>query len=334
LNQGHLKGAINLEIEAIRNNMDTIRHYKDKTIVFYCSHSQRSRGISRLLSENGFTKFYNLNGGMSVLNQLEPKDFPCKENWIETTLPFKNLSFAEAAALLKQNKKYIVIDIRPSSQFNSKDSIAENNIGRIKGAINIPYAEFKHRMSELTKYKQQPILVYSSSGDGDAARAATELHNSGFTSVHQLLGGIHSLIASQKEISFIENSTPFILVDAPRTLALLKETKDLVIYDTRVSEQYNNALTGRDSYRNLGRMKNAIHVEEAAFKAQSLPVNKNASILIYGNEESIHFASFLSSKGYKQVYLLPGLYDFVWSSFNVESCKGAREFLMDHEGLY
>jgi rhodanese-related sulfurtransferase len=154
--------------------------------------------------------------------------------------------------------------------------------------------------------------------------------------VYHLLGGIHSLIASQKDISFIENSTPFILLDAPRTLALLRETetKGLVIYDTRVSEQYNNAITGRESYRNLGRMKNAIHVEEAAFQTQSLPANKNASILIYGNEESIKFASLLSSKGYKKVYLLPGLYDFVWSSFNVESCKGGRDFLENHTGLY
>ncbi len=331
LNQGHLKGAINLEIEAIRNNMDTIEHYKDKTIVFYCSHSQRSRRVSRLLSEKGFTNFYNLNGGMSVLNQLSEKDFPCKEDWIVSSLSFKNLSFNDASVLIK-SKKAIVVDIRPANQFNSTDSIAEYNIGRVKGAINIPYAEFKNRINELSKYKQQPILIYSSSGDGDGARAAKELHNNGFTSVYHLLGGINSLIASQKDISFIENATPFILLDAPRTLALLKETKDLVIYDTRVAAQYNN--TGTESYRNLGRIKNAIHVEESAFQSQSLPANKNASILVYGNIESIKFASLLSSKGYKKVYLLDGLYDFVWSSFNVESCKEGREFMVNHKGLY
>ena len=269
-----------------------------------------------------------------MLNQLEAKDFPCKENWIETSLPFKNVSFAEAATLLKQSKKLIIIDIRPSSQFNSKDSLAENNIGRVKGAINIPYADFKQRMSELTWYKQQPILVYSSSGDGDAARAALELHNNGFASVHQLLGGIHGFIASQKDISFIESPPPFILLDAPRTLSLLKETKGLLVYDTRTSEQYNNSITGRESYRNLGRMKNAIHAEEAVFKTQSLPSKKNASILIYGNEEALEFASLLSSKGYQNVYLLASWYDFVWSGFNVESCKDAKQFMVNHAGLY
>ncbi len=333
LNQGHLKGAINLEIEAIRNNLDTIQHYKEKTIVFYCSHSQRSRRVSRLLSEKGFTNFYNLNGGMSVLNQLTERDFPCKEEWILSSLPFQNISFAEAVTLLK-NKKIIVVDVRPANQFNSTDTIARNNVGKIKSAINIPYSEFKNRMSELAKYKQNPILVYSSSGDGDGARAALELLNNGFISVYHLLGGINSLIANRKDISFIENPTPFVLLDAPRTLTLLKDAKDIVIYDTRTEAQYNNALTGMESYRNLGRIKNAIHVDGTAFQTQSLPSNKNASILVYGNAESTKFALLLSAKGYKKVYLLDGFYDFVWSTFNVESCKDGREFLINHNGLY
>lgn len=78
LNQGRLKGAINLDIEAIKKNPAAMNPYKDKTIVLYCSHSQRSRRVSKLLAESGFTSFYNLNGGMSVLNQFKENDFPCK----------------------------------------------------------------------------------------------------------------------------------------------------------------------------------------------------------------------------------------------------------------
>ena len=59
LNQGHLKGAINLSIDDIKNNVNIMNPYKDKTIVLYCSHSQRSRRVSKLLTENGFTNFYN-----------------------------------------------------------------------------------------------------------------------------------------------------------------------------------------------------------------------------------------------------------------------------------
>lgn len=334
LNIGHLKGAINLNIESIQKDIKTIEPYKNKKIVLYCSHSQRSRRVSKLLSENGFTDFYNLNGGMSVLTQLTENDFPCKINWIVSDLPFKNLSFSETADLLSKEKKLLVLDIRPANQYNSADSIAENNTGRLKGAINIPYDQFKQRINELAGYKQQPVLVYSTSGDGDAARTAKQLTDSGFVTVYHMLGGINDFIATEKNRSYIENPTPYIIVNPSGALALLKTSKKLVVYDTRTDEEYNNKLTGMTAYKNLGHIKNAIHINEAAFNSQVWPKDKNASILVYGNEESFKFSSMLSAKGYKHVYLLNGLDNFVWSGFNIESCKEAKGFMTDHAGLY
>ncbi|HEY8935408.1 MAG TPA: rhodanese-like domain-containing protein [Cyclobacteriaceae bacterium] len=335
LNQGHLKGAINLNIDDIKNNVSIMNPYKDKTIVLYCSHSQRSRRVSKLLTENGFTNFYNLNGGMSVLNQLTEADFPCKKDLIVSALPFQNLSFAESANLIRNEKQLVVIDVRSSSQFASRDTIPQNNVGRIKGAINIPYQDIVKRGTEsINKYKEQPVLIYTSSGDGDAARMASDLVRRGFKHVYQLLGGIQNFIASQEDISMIENATPFTLINAQRTLALLKNTKLLTIYDTRANDDYNNKLTGMISYKNLGRIKNAIHVEQSAFDSQTLPTDKNSSILVYGNDEAFKFVSMLTAKGYKHVYLLDSLYDFVWSGFNIESCKEARNFVENHAGLY
>ena len=70
LNIGHLKSSINIPIDSIQKNLAVLEPYKNKTIVFYCSHSQRSRRVSYLLSQNGYKDFYNLNGGMSLLNQM------------------------------------------------------------------------------------------------------------------------------------------------------------------------------------------------------------------------------------------------------------------------
>ena len=333
LNLGHLKGAINIEIGAIAKDINTISQYKDRTIVFYCSHSQRSRKVNKFLTEKGFTNIYNLNGGMSVLNQLTEDEFPCKKEWIESTLPYKNLSYNESSLLIKKGDA-IILDVRPAPEFNSIDSNTENNVGRIKGAINIPYSELKQRLNELSKYKQQPVLVYTTSGDGDAARAALVLVGAGFSNVYHMLGGITNFIASQDDISFIENRTPYTLVNPERTLRLLKNKKELAIYDTRANDEYENKLIGRNSYKNLGHIKSAIHVEEAFFNNYVIPEDKNASLLIYGNQESVKFAAILSAKGYKHIYLLSGLYDFVWSSFNVEACKDGKKFLVDHDGLY
>jgi rhodanese-related sulfurtransferase len=334
LNQGHLKGAINLDIETMKKDMNTINQYKGKPIVLYCSHSQRSRRISKLLSENGFTDFYNLNGGMSVMNQMSETDFPCKKDWVVSNLPYKNLSFRETVDFLQKGKNLLVIDIRPVQQFNSKDTVVSNNLGRIKNAKNIPYAEFNQHLPELLAYKQKPVLLYGVSGDGDPARAATELTKNGFTNVYQLLGGINDFIASQETLPFIENRTSYTLVNAPRTLKLLQTTKDLVIYDTRGMDEYNNRLTGKTVYRNMGRMKGAVHVEEAAFQTQPLPQDRNTSILIYGHEESYKFANLLTGKGYRHVYVMESFYDFVSSGFNLENCKEAKNYVVNHEGLF
>ena len=287
-----------------------------------------------MLAESGFTSFYNLNGGMSILNQFKKNDFPCKNELITSNLPYKNVSANDAAALIKNHKDLLILDIRPAAQFNSTDSIAANNAGRIKGAVNVPYSELTQRMAELTRSKQQPILVYSASGDGDAGRAAGLLVDSGFKTVYQLLGGIQNLIASQEDLSFIENAPQYSVVNAIRALQILKSKRGLVTYDTRPDEEYYNRLTGSASYRNLGKMKNAIHILPASFASHTFPADKNTPILVYGNEASFELSALLTARGYKNVYLLNSLYDFVWSGFNVESSKEAKNYMVNHEGLY
>jgi rhodanese-related sulfurtransferase len=334
LNLGHLKGAINIQIEGMKKNLDTLARFKNKTIVVYCSHSQRSRRVSKLLSENGFANFYNLNGGMSVLTQLSATEFPCKNEWIVSGLPFKNLSYDETADLLKRQPQLLVVDVRPAPQFNGVDSNAANNTGKIKRSINIPYSEWEQKKQSLLQYKSQAVLVYSGSGDGDAARAAASLVQNGFTRVYQQLGGINELIASQDDISFIENKPAYTLLDPHRAILLLQKKQPMLVYDTRPDDEYNNRLTGMISYKNLGRMKNAVHLPANGFGSLAAPVNPEMPVLIYGHEESFKLARLLTEMGYRHVFLLSSFYDFVWSGFNIQDCKAAKDFVEGHEGLY
>ena len=71
LNIGRLKGAVNIDVDAVAGRLNELKPYKDKPVFIYCSHSQRSRRVSKLLSENGFQKIYNINGGMSLVNELD-----------------------------------------------------------------------------------------------------------------------------------------------------------------------------------------------------------------------------------------------------------------------
>ncbi len=332
LNMGHLKGAINIGIDSMKKDTGFIRRYHDKTLVLYCSHSQRSRRVSKYLTDNGFTGFYNLNGGMSHLNQMAADEFPCKNDWIVSGLGYKNISNADAVNMIKSKPDLVVLDVRPAIQFISKDTLEKNNAGKLKGAINIPYAEIKQRIGELDKHKNSSILVYAATGDGDAARASAELISKGFTRVYHLLGGLNDLIATQSDCSFLETAMPFRILDSRRVLALLKSEPMLVIYDARPKSEFENRDTL--SWKNLGRIKDAINVNRVDFDHVELPANKNTSILVYGQADAYELATILAGKGYKKVYLMDGLYDFFWSSFNVEDCKEANSFLVNHEGIY
>src|SRR5215813_15605631 len=65
LNIGHIKGAVHIDIRQLPQRWKELLAYRDKPLFIYCSHSQRSRRASRLLADSGFTKVYNVNGGLT-----------------------------------------------------------------------------------------------------------------------------------------------------------------------------------------------------------------------------------------------------------------------------
>lgn len=70
---GTLKGAINLPVQELEKSSASIDSLKDRTILVYCSHSHRSPRASYLLSQRGFKHIVNLQGGMSVVGNVECK---------------------------------------------------------------------------------------------------------------------------------------------------------------------------------------------------------------------------------------------------------------------
>src|SRR5690348_15980884 len=65
LNIGHIRDAKHISIQELPMRWKELLVYKDKPLFIYCSHSQRSRRASRLLSDSGFTKIFNINGGLT-----------------------------------------------------------------------------------------------------------------------------------------------------------------------------------------------------------------------------------------------------------------------------
>lgn len=73
--RGHLKGAINIPVDDLRNQLDALP--EEREIWVYCQAGIRGYVAQRILMQRGFSRVYNLSGGYGLLEQigyLEGKD--------------------------------------------------------------------------------------------------------------------------------------------------------------------------------------------------------------------------------------------------------------------
>lgn len=89
------------------------------------------------------------------------------------------MSPQQTASMLAE-KKAIIVDVRELSEWNEQ---------HIAGAIHIPLAQVESRLSELTQYKDSPMIMQCRSGKR-SAKAAAMLLDAGFSKVYSLDGGI------------------------------------------------------------------------------------------------------------------------------------------------
>jgi rhodanese-related sulfurtransferase len=85
-----------------------------------------------------------------------------------------------AQGVLLINKGATVVDLRPAAEYSA---------GHIINSRNIPLPELDGRVTELEKFRDQPVLLYCKSGD-DSNAAAKRLGKLGFSQLAVLKGGI------------------------------------------------------------------------------------------------------------------------------------------------
>src|SRR5215203_6302820 len=90
LNLGHFAAAQNLDIRELPARWRELQAYKDKPVFIYCSHSQRSRRAAKMLVDSGFTKVYNINGGLSTF-LYQDRPAACSELSVKTSVKYKLL---------------------------------------------------------------------------------------------------------------------------------------------------------------------------------------------------------------------------------------------------
>ncbi len=64
--EGHLPNALNIPLAKVTERIGELEKFKDKPIIFCCASGMRSGKASAELKKQGFTKLYNLAGGVDA----------------------------------------------------------------------------------------------------------------------------------------------------------------------------------------------------------------------------------------------------------------------------
>lgn len=65
---GHIKGSINIPVDTLNNNLNTLK--KDKPIITCCASGMRSASAKSILKSNGYTEVHNGGGWSSLQNKI------------------------------------------------------------------------------------------------------------------------------------------------------------------------------------------------------------------------------------------------------------------------
>lgn len=334
LNIGHLKNAINININELGKKLHEIKNASDKPVFIYCSHSQRSRRASALLADSGFTKVYNINGGLTEFNIMKENGIECADQFFETNNKFNFLSPANLVSFLKNNKDVLILDIRKDSVFNGI-SLSEdlNAYGKLNNAVNIPYNSLASSLSRVPKNKK--IILVDESG-ADAPKAAEILFDNGYMDISILFNGMYMWnTLSMEELpgknDVWTTTVKYKMISGDDFYIILKKKEAVQIIDVRTSDEYDNK--AKETFRNRGHIKNAINIPYTELENKMNELQKDRPIVLYafsGQPEPFKTAKILCERGFKEVYVLVGgIWNLRWRAANIKGKSLLSELVVN-----
>jgi rhodanese-related sulfurtransferase len=310
LNIGHISIAQHIDVRQLPTRWRELLAYKDKPVFIYCSHSQRSRRASRLLSDSGFVNIFNINEGLTGFYIDNLQNNACPLYSIETHLPYKILSPQDVE---KGLPGFTVIDLRDDSTFrgiSSKDGA--NTHGHFEKAIHIPFDQLISSLASIPKNKS--LLLVDSYGD-ISAKAAMLLHVKGYDNLSILFNGMdewldYSVYNEKNKIKGWVPGISYSIISPDQYIKFAGLEARMSLIDIRTKEEFTNQ--AKNSWQSIGQVKNAVNIPSGDIlnhTANNLPVSKDSPLVIYGfnNNDYIYAtAKSLQQSGYKNVMVLRG----------------------------
>ncbi len=333
-NIGHIKGAINIPLQDFRKDPSTVHQldaYKDKDIYLICSHSYRSRVVSNMLLDSGFTHVNNTQGGMTEFFRRYNELTPFENSFYETSTPYKNIAPEQLLKQLSGNKNPLLISISNTPKFfyDSLNITFYKYYPSFKNAVNFDYADSLKILKLVEKEKTRPVVLFNTTNYG-AAELAKWLTQKGFMNVSYLVGGADLFY----EYVLNENLTPYAnkfltmhsgvhfitpSLFCNQTIA----SKNSRIIDLRHDTLFNKITKGtKHNYKHLKEAVNFFAGKGTQRFEQEFPAKKIDYVFISEDGiDGLEFADTLAKKGYKINWINGGLEEWEWYMNNVETFK-------------
>ena len=337
LNVGRLKGARNIDVRELGRRIREIQPYKNKPVFVYCSHSQRSRRASKLLADSGFTKVFNINGGMTQIHYTDLAGTPCFQSLWTSTSTYSIISPMEVCRRLSRDDNHVfLLDVRSDSAFRHislDDQI--NAMGSLKNAVNIPLDQLPGRVKSIPT--DRDIIVLDVFG-GDAGKAAKILALNGYQHALVLVEGIARWVSMGSaevpcKMALYNSPVTYKLMSTLDFAQLTREPADYLLVDVRSKEEFTNRAT--ETWKNIGHIKNATNLQSSVLLEgiAKLAPQKSKHIIVYdfsGSAESFLAARMLVGQGYENVtVLVNGLFDLRWTAANRQGYAYLADIVSD-----
>lgn len=333
MNIGRIKGAINIPIQDFRKDPATVHQldaYREKDIYVICSHSYRSRVVSNLLLDSGFTHVNNTRGGMTEFFRRYNEVAPFKSDFYETNINYKNIAPAELLEQLSGHKNPLLISISNTPKFfwDSLNLVFYKYYPSFKNAVNFNYADSLKILELVKKEKNRLVVLYNITNYG-AAELAGWLTKNGISNVTYLVGGadlfyeyiINENPSSANKFLIMHSSihfmTPSLFCDQ------MAAKKNTLFIDLRHDTLFNKITKGtKYNYKHLKDAVNFFGNKGAQKFEQQFPDKKTEYIFISENGiDGLELADGLAKKGYKINWINGGLQEWEWYMNNVETFK-------------
>ena len=338
LNIGRLKKAIHLDINEMNTRWRELLPYKDQPMYVMCSHSQRSRRVSKMLADSGFNNIINVNGGLTTYNLLSSTAAACKDQLYETHNSFKLVSPLEVCNFLTTNKDVFILDIRPDSSYRGISLDERSNVaGKFKASVNVPFTTLASSLSSVPQGKK--ILIVDDFGN-ESPKAAKTLADNGYKNVYVLFNGMDMVTTRSKAevpctANMIDRAARFQVLAPDEFDAMVRSGKRIKVVDVRPADEFTNQ--SKTTWRNIGRINNSINIplnelDKRAMEGE-LGTVKDEPIVVYhfsGGSDSYKAAKILADQGFTKVYVLAGgVFALRWQAANIKGRAGLKDNVVD-----